>query len=156
MTRTKAAPNGTAGTIDYATLTRASRSYEWYEMELPEGTDGTPLKVKVQRLTPREVEAIPADNTPIKDVIAAHRDYITAWNLTARTDAGDEIPVPPPAEVENVAELVEALLTRDEAMWLYRVLKFGHMIRLLREKKASMPSDTTPASPPAPDSTAAT
>lgn len=141
-------PKQTDAPLDFTTLKRATRTYEWHEMERAEGDDeSVPLRVKLQRLTLPELEAIPTGKVQIKDALQECRSYIAAWNLTAQTDAGDVVPVPPPAEVEDTATLVEHLLTYEEMVWLYNDLKMGHVLKVARAKKALTPSDTTPASP---------
>ena len=145
------------GTIDYTLLSRAKRAYEWYEMDRAEGDEeSTPLRVKVQQLTPREMQQVPAGDALIKDVLQECAHFIVAWNLTATNQEGEELPVPPPAELNNVADVVENLLTHKEMTWLYNVIKQGHVIRMLQEKKALKRLGTTAASSPedsSPDAT---
>ena len=148
--KTKASQNGHA-VIDFATLSPATRRYERFTMDHDEGEgDGEPLEVRVLRMTVGEQDAIPADNTPMKDIIRDNRRYIVGWNVRAMSDTGEIIDVMPPAEMdEESAEIAIArLLTSDQVRWVYQVLKFGHSVKLLYEKKALSTSDTSPASSP--------
>ena len=142
-----ASPNGT---IDFTRLSPAVRRFEWFTMDAAEGDDAEPFRVRAQRLTVAEVEAIPADETPIADVLVANRRYLTGWNLTAMTDTGETQPVPPPAELDDASfrVVLDRLLLRDQVMWMYQVLKAGHLVKMVAEKKASIRSATSPASSP--------
>jgi hypothetical protein len=138
------------GTLDFTTLSPATRRYEWFTMDQDDDDPGEPFRIKAQRLTPAEVEAIPADNSPIKDVLRDCRHYITGWNLQAVTGAGDVIAVMPPAEMDEAGLDIafDRLVTQDQRSWMYQVLKFGHLVKVISEKKASIRSGTTPASSP--------
>lgn len=144
------------GVIDFAALVPSQRRYEWFAMDQEDGDDGEPFKVKAQRLTPAEVEAIPVGDAKIVDVLTEYRRYLVGWNLTAQTDAGDVVPVPPPAELEpeSVAIVLDRLLTQEQAAWLYQVIKAGHVLKMLAQKKALIRSATLPAPSPE-DSSAA-
>lgn len=152
-TKKKASPNGT---IDYTLLTRDRRGYDWFEMPREDGDDGEPLKARIQRLTLSEIEAIPTGEEKLVDVVASCRQYIVAWNLTGTTDAGDVVPVIPPAEMDdvNARAVLGNLLTIEELQFLYQRLRFGHVYKLDAEKKRSIASAATHAPSPDDSSTA--
>ena len=147
--KTKASANGTAP-IDFSTWTPAKRRYDWFEMDQPEGEDGEPFRIRVQRLTQAEVDEIPEGNALMKDVIRDFRRYIVAWNLTAQTDAGDVVPVMPPSEMDeaSIEAVIEHILIYEQVRWMYGALKAGDTLKVLAEKKALLRSATTPESPP--------
>lgn len=138
----------------------SNRTYEWHEMPAEDGDEDAPLRVQLQRLTVAEHEAIVPKDEKQKTANAlgqAHQ-HITAWNLTAENiESGKIEPVPPPAELGEAGTVaaVEALLTINQAQWLYRRLLLGHALKVQDEKKALRLLGDTPESPNGRDSAAA-
>lgn len=146
-TKKTASPNGT---IDLATLSPGARRYEWFEMPQADDDDAEPFRVKAQRLTATEMEAIPAGKAKFADVVADFRRYLVAWNLTATTDSGEVVPVMPPAEMDDdsIRIALDRLLYHDQLVFLYNVLKQGHVLKMLAEGKALTRFADTPAPSP--------
>lgn len=116
---------------------REERRYVWREIPRE---DGEPLRVKVLRLTLREVEDIPySPTTPMRDVYAAIAPYVVEWNFTAENlTTGEVVPVPPPAEVGGeVFELMENIIGNEIAQWL----KLPRFMERDEAKKASASSE---------------
>ena len=119
------------------TQIREERRYVWREIPRE---DGEPLRVKVLRLTLREVEDIPySPTTPMRDVYAAIAPYVVEWNFTAENlNTGEVVPVPPPAEVGGeVFELMENIIGNEIAQWL----KLPRFMERDEVKKASASSE---------------
>ena len=131
---------------------RAPR-YAWREFtprDLPEGAE--PLRVKVRvNLSIEEQNAIPvSDGTTFREQWDVIAPYVAEWNVLRENHATGELEqVPAPAEAGPDAFLV---LDQLESLWLVQQIKYGYAIRTDAEKKASTPSDTTPASSSAPGS----
>lgn len=116
---------------------REQRRYVWREIER-EG--GEPLRVKLLRLTLREVEDIPyTATTPMRDVYAAIAPFVVEWNFTAENlETGEVVPVPPPAEVGGeVFELMENVVGNEIAQWL----KLPRFMERDEQKKALASSE---------------
>lgn len=127
--------------VDFTTLHRA-RTYEWHEMER-EGQE--PLRAKFQNLTLKESDALPIKaGVSMEEGLNLAAPFVAEWNLTAETEGGEVVNVPPPSEAGGA--VIHSLMTFEEASWLYNQLKFGHVLKLTKEKKALKASDTTPVS----------
>lgn len=120
--------------FDLSSLRRATR-YVWREVERE---DDIPLRVKLRDLSMGETNAIPLTlKTPLTEALEHIAPYVVEWSLTAeRTDTGEIVDVPPPAEVG--AEVFDLLKT-EEAGAILSWLKFPQQMRSADEKKESTP-----------------
>ena len=115
--RKKSAKAASAEVFDLSQF-REEKRYVWREIER-EG--GEPLRVKLLRLTLREVEDIPyTTTTAMRDVYKAIAPYVAEWDFTAENlETGEVVPIPPPAEVGgDVFELMENTVGNEIAQWL--------------------------------------
>lgn len=123
---------------------RRKPRYGTFVFDLNEdGEDFTPLEVTIRvNLTFGELDDIP--NTPtttfreIFDVIAP---YVIAWNVERENlEAGEMVPVPPPAEGgPDMFKVLDHL----EIAWLILKVRTGHLGGE-DQKKDSTPSEPTP------------
>lgn len=115
--KTKQAEPAQAPVFDLSQY-REQRRYVWREIERE---DDEPLRVKLLRLTLREVKAIPySGTTPMSDIYKSIAPYVVDWNFRAENlTTGEVVDVPPPSVVgPEVLELMENVVGNEIAEWL--------------------------------------